>query len=811
MEQGTLQPEVQQAPLLDYMGKWRRTKLGFLLLMGVILPIVALGMELAFHFSAEMIFDPIPNFAYVLLIAMVPLANGLLWFALVRNRPHRARLLAWLNAFAISISLFYTLFFLTFAPYAFILILFFGIGLLPLSPFFSLIYALAGRRWLRRMAEAEGLPPLPRMWKGVALGLAAILLVSLPDGLTQIGMGMAASESEKTRIAGLNLLRTVGDENIMLEYCYSNKRTAIGSLRRLINLASSLNNEKAQKIYYQVTGVAFHEQPRPETVGTRYRFRSDMADTGISKDLKLVNSSMEASVDADAAITYLEWTLIFKNKGNRTHEAITQIALPPGTVVSRLTLWIDGEEREAAFGERGRVSQAYNKVVRSMRDPALVTTAGKDLVQLRIFPVLPGEQEMKVRIGMTVPMVMNRPERALLSLPALRGQNFGVTPELQHQILIASKSTLEGGPLFKKLVRNGWKSSLQASLAVSELDRANTVITAYRNRGVQRVWSTDGKSGTDRIVVQQVQQYPVWQPKQVALVIDGSGALKNRRETLLQVLENFPKNIPARIFLAGEDRVEQLGIVEARTRLKNLEFVGGQDNASALAAAHKWSSSNPDSAILWLYGPQPVVPESTGPLLQFQGEVSHPVRLFTLELLPGVNRILENLEGIAPEKSAIASITGIPRMERIEKGLDELLNQWQVGGVYFVLKREISSADAEHGRSGPKTSEHLARLWALDEVNRMLESKTAQVADAVLLAQRYQLVTPVTGAVVLERQEQYDEAGLEPVAPGTVPGVPEPEEWALMLIALCLLIWQFCRYRRHRFGNRLVLSPALAA
>jgi hypothetical protein len=51
------------------------------------------------------------------------------------------------------------------------------------------------------------------------------------------------------------------------------------------------------------------------------------------------------------------------------------------------------------------------------------------------------------------------------------------------------------------------------------------------------------------------------------------------------------------------------------------------------------------------------------------------------------------------------------------------------------------------------------------------------------LAARHQLVTEVTGAVVLERQEQYAAAGLTPVESGSVPTVPEPETWALLAVA----------------------------
>ena len=64
----------------------------------------------------------------------------------------------------------------------------------------------------------------------------------------------------------------------------------------------------------------------------------------------------------------------------------------------------------------------------------------------------------------------------------------------------------------------------------------------------------------------------------------------------------------------------------------------------------------------------------------------------------------------------------------------------------------------------------------------MRADPTGNRAAAVALASRYRLVTPVSGAVVLETQQQYDESRLTPVsqAQATVPTVPEPHEWALL-------------------------------
>ena len=60
-------------------------------------------------------------------------------------------------------------------------------------------------------------------------------------------------------------------------------------------------------------------------------------------------------------------------------------------------------------------------------------------------------------------------------------------------------------------------------------------------------------------------------------------------------------------------------------------------------------------------------------------------------------------------------------------------------------------------------------------------------------------MTPVSGAVVLETQQQYDESRLTPVSQtpqATVPTVPEPHEWALLLVACAMLTWFAWRGRQ---------------
>jgi hypothetical protein len=97
-----------------------------------------------------------------------------------------------------------------------------------------------------------------------------------------------------------------------------------------------------------------------------------------------------------------------------------------------------------------------------------------------------------------------------------------------------------------------------------------------------------------------------------------------------------------------------------------------------------------------------------------------------------------------------------------------------------------------------RTSDHLVRLWAAQEVERLLAvGKPEARAEAVKLAAHHQIVTAVTGAVVLETQAQYDAAGLTPVDPASVPTIPEPATIILSaIVLLALALMQFLSRRR---------------
>jgi len=144
----------------------------------------------------------------------------------------------------------------------------------------------------------------------------------------------------------------------------------------------------------------------------------------------------------DTAAAQLRWDFKFVNSGLQTEEARFRIALPSQTAVNGVTLWIDDEPREAAFGGTSVVREAYRKVaIVQRRDPLLVTWAGPDEVFVQCFPI-PAQGRECIRLSIAAPSLV---------LPRITEHNFGRSLEpvlalAPHQTLLHSATVSDGAP-----------------------------------------------------------------------------------------------------------------------------------------------------------------------------------------------------------------------------------------------------------------------------------------------------------------------------------------------------------------------------
>ena len=754
----------------------------------ILLPLITFCFELATGASAGALFDPFPTWLHVAAVALVPVVNFCMWRAGRAGDARRMKWFGWLNSAVLGICFYYVILYLPFAPYAALGILFFGVGLLPLSPFFALIATPILRA---KYIDQIQVKKLPGTFLGAFIAIALLLVVQFPTAATYYGMAKASSEDSETKAQGVRVLQLFGNRELMLRACYGLLQRSL-DMDLIRNVASGnerISAEQARETYYRVTGKAFNSVPPPALFTRTGRwtaldeeFTWDEALGGDAvaqriKGLSLSSSRMDAVAYPDSAVVYCEWTMEFKNVSSQQREARAQIGLPPGAVVSRVTLWIDGEEREAAFGGRSQVKEAYREVaVVQRRDPILVTTCGPDRILMQCFPVQPGGGVMKIKVGITAPLIMNAADHGQFVWPRFLERNFAIGSNLKHDLWIESNQRLANGKTESAPPASPDRPfALRDSLKESSLAEAINAVTVFRSPEMNDVWTPE--SGNAGIIHQSLHESATRPIQRLVIVVDGSQGMKSFAREIAGAMSHIPTGAKSSLILAegGTDTaaihhkaVASESTDEIQTRLLRANYRGGADNLPALEAAWDAASSVENGAVLWIHGPEPVLLSAESGLQQRLERNVTRTRLIELQTQTGPDRVLEKLDGLSALKR-------IPRLGAVSNDLARLFDQWSGKIKSFEFERERIETP-----SRVRVDRQIERLWARDEALRLAAEHKHD--EAVTLAARNQLVTPLTGAVVLERKEQYDRHQLNPADPTTVPSVPEPGILSLLVL-----------------------------
>jgi hypothetical protein len=726
-------------------------------------------------------------------------------------------LLFWLylsNGYLCAVSFWYTLAFALLTPSAVALILFYGIGLLPLAPLLSLCAAILQNLQLNRYRNAMGNKIV--VWRWWLAGAAIAAVVFYGGEVRRMAafhvMDRAMNGDSEVRSAALENLRRWGFEDVVLENCYPMPRRR--EFREWHSPTFSM--DQCQALYYRLTGRDYREAPKPYNARRQRGMIAEIGGDAVDSWthlLTLENAAVDVSVasssgDAGPGAAYAELTLEFLNRGAGAREARCKIIMPPGGVASRLTLWIDGEEREAAFGRRRVVEEAYRQVTARRRDPALLTTAGPDCVLLQCFPVNPNVP-MKVKVGFTLPLIPDGSDMAL-QMPYLADRNFTFAPDKTMAFWAESRAPMSVAPISVAPI----SGESQPILDLTEETRGNTHTArgwVYPNKLASvflRVPSPEpganvyrgelsGLSGTSALTV----PFPL-EKRLVAVVLDTSQQCGEifRGIDWVAVLKDLPDGVRV-AFFAGASVVPPMEREAAEEKwpetLKTLTFIGGDEQTGNLEKAWDLCAQEENGVVLWLHGTFPVNIADTAGLEQRlrrrpgDGENGSPL-LLSLQMRPGANGIEEKLSNLGLLRVPV--FYGLPPEKRLSRVFAQLLYpRAQDHELVFALT-PLDAADVVDENAKNSNFPHVVRLALAGDIARKLRNGARTLDDEMEAARKLRLVTPLTGAVVLETQEQYAEHDLNPASNAeNVPTIPEPEEWALFAIVLALLLllyWQ---------------------
>lgn len=586
---------------------------------------------------------------------------------------------------------------------------------------------------------------------GMALSFLIILAPNVKASILESAQYKAQHGTAEEQSEAISFLRTFATESDLNPCSVASDNLRFGSL--LLPHSFSYPNKD---LYFRITGKPFNEAwyRIDWTNPTKSKATQDSTVVGSKVDgLSLAKSRITGSIDSRSLSASLDWTLIFKNSSNSEQEAKARISIPHGAVISRLTLWIDGQPYEAAFSTTAKAKAAYDWIVKSHRDPVLVTMCGPDTALLQCSPVPARNGDMKVRIGFKSPIEDKGNKGYEFSLPGILNCNFD-RPE-RHYIHLHSNSVLaahdghsstkrtsEGYPFDFPLIDNANSRSI-ASFRVERPETDTLIATPD--------WYSHGK----QYIVERLVSRPMFAPEKLYVVIDQSSTLKEHLSEIKEGLAKLPASVDSSWLFAVDRKkgdkdssISPLTMFEAMNQFQSAAFSGGQDNGPALREGLERASESADSAVLWIHGPQPLTSAS---YLSYLDLVHKPV-LYDFNLGGSSDRLTQSL--LTDNFEKLASYKVASQGATIAEDFERLYSEWQPGKKKLVAIRTIDSRPPksliEFDRS---VSAQLTCLWAKEEVDRLLAHGKLEQAEK--LASTYRLVTPVTGSVVLERESDY--------------------------------------------------------
>ncbi|MEZ4826950.1 MAG: XrtN system VIT domain-containing protein [Bacteroidia bacterium] len=481
-------------------------------------------------------------------------------------------------------------------------------------------------------------------------------------------------------------------------------------------------------------------------------------------------------------LAYLEKTLTIHNSSYDSwsqEEAVYSFYLPEGTVVSSLSLWINGTEQKSRLTTRTKADSAYQTIVgQERRDPALVHWQEGNRISVTVFPCT-SEEDRMFKIGFTAPLRLNGDilelDNVYFDGPETADTHEEITLTVEETG--ASKPKLFWGFREKEAGKYVFRGSYQPDWTLR-----------FPAPALSDEWfSFEGKSFH---MTPLTTSETAFRPDEIVLDINRSWTEKDL-DFARTLIDQFDVYIfaPEKTRLAVHTFSEQVApLRKNQFSLLPLHQIDAPENTLVI------SRSGSRSPLLNDLKNTAFADE----ISRYSSTLKAPVKWFDLgnEISPYI-RTLKEL-----------------RILDYTSGSPEVMEEWLDRGV-FLSETETSSQVNIHS-AGISISmdtvayyssapDHLMRLYAY---NHLMKSMGADYFDQKKLEQQWireaeeaYIVSPVSSLTVLETQADYErfdikenEKTLGNASINNDGTAPEPHEWALIVLVGIILVG--LRFRR---------------
>ncbi len=480
-------------------------------------------------------------------------------------------------------------------------------------------------------------------------------------------------------------------------------------------------------------------------------------------------------------ISYTEKTFWIKNTNkydiNNQQEAIYTFHMPEGTVVTSLSLWVNGREQKGKLTSKKKAEKAYNTIVgKERRDPSLVTWKEGNMITVRVFPCTPSE-ERQVKIGFSSPM-------------PVKNNN------LYYQALQFE------GPTLKKTKEHITIHNAQnfSPIAIDFEEKANLL---HYNGDYKKHWnlhcstpllSTESFCFQNNCYTVHPSTYKKVTVKRIYLDLNDDWS-KSEVKKLLDV-----SNERALYYFKNEDLKtikENSDIDDAITYGNSLRF--------SLFPFHKIDVNN--SLVITQGGSYSAKWSQLGNF-SFEKSIRKWVREGN-----SANIVLIGSQ-LTPYQKGLLEFKAL---NLIQHSIDETCNSLKNKTLTIptnnsdavnIYQSELSIRKTlkKDGNNFNNAPNHLMRLYAYNYIManaiKISDKDSKNLAPLINLAQTAYVVSPVSSLIVLESQKDYDDhnisdktESLKNASISSSGAAPEPHEWMMIIMALSVVLYTVIKNR----------------
>ncbi|MBB6612604.1 XrtN system VIT domain-containing protein [Pontibacter sp. Tf4] len=491
-------------------------------------------------------------------------------------------------------------------------------------------------------------------------------------------------------------------------------------------------------------------------------------------NLKTANVVSQVRIYPNYRLAYTEKVLSVHNNmahSNNQQEAIYTFFLPEGSVVTSLSLWINGREEKGYLTTKSKAQTAYKTIVGvEARDPSVVHWQEGNRVSVRVFPCTP-EENRQFKIGITSPLQQQGEALVYQNIYFTGPSTLGAT-ETSVVYLDENVNGLELPSNYKLTRSNTYKR--QGNYSQDWSLRFNAPALAN---------SSFSFAGNNYSLTELPQQLVPFEPQQLYLDINTSWS-ENEFEQVWDMAKQKPVYVwdGKMVQLNEQNRAELFSLLQQqRYSLFPLHMIKNPEQALVI------SKSNGVSPNLSDLKDTPFA-EQMAEILPQHATIS----VFSLgEKLSPYFKSLKELRVIAPLHGDTKQLaTLLQNKQFINTTIDHNTVRLGQSGL-AIVKTNATIA-------GGTAPDHVLRLFAYNHVLQQIGARyfSKDFIEDALIAEATQanIVSPVSSLIVLETQADYErfdiqksKASLGNASMNGSGAVPEPEEWALIILAALII------------------------